>query len=693
MAADDLVLSRDDLLGGMSARRASTLLFAIESRTSRLVVQSQHAALPLLAATTALALERAFLDALAEGRDLVNPPTVQDLERHATEWADLVPADSNLQAALARLVGSKYRFTRDVTPSLCLALQLHDSAVQQAFERLFGRPLASIYVAKLTRRERWRWLRSALASRLENLPPFWTAFALTLTETVGASILALPIALARIGPLAGIALVAVLGLVNVITIAGMSEAFARDGQVRFGQAYLGRVVTDYLGAAGAVVLAPFLLMLTVLALMIYYLGVSTTIAGATQVPAPFWAALLFAVQVYFLRRESLNATIASAMAIGLVNIALLIALSLLALPHLANQNLALVNVPLLNGQPFDPAVLSLVFGVVLSGYFGHLSTGSCAAVVLRRDPSGRALLQGNIAAMATAAVLYALWTLAVNGAIPAATLAHETGTALTPLAVVAGPWVSIFGSLFAIFGMGMGSIHIALALFNQMQEWMQSPRLHSARRLQPARANGGRSWLALAPIAVIFLVVEAQLVTGQGSFAGLFWTLALVIPVLGGIFPVLMLSASRRRGECALNAVVGWMGHPLILVSVFLLFLVGVIAHGLVIWQDPLQRIVALVVAIVIMALAAVAVRGGALVKRAVIELRVERGGETRTVLSVVAAGQPLACAVRLENANRRLDVAGVPGKAYSFDPVTNATVELPQNPARELKVWTHEIT
>jgi amino acid permease len=628
------------------------------------------------------------LDALAEGRDLVNPPTIQDLERHATEWAGLVPANSSLQAALARLIGSKYRFTPAVTPDLCRALNLDDSSVQQAFERKFGRPFSSIFAKQLTRRERLRWVRAALAGRLENLPPFWTAYALTLTETVGASVLALPIALARVGPIAGIVLLVVLGLVNVITIAGMSEAFARDGNVRFGRAYLGRVVTDYLGSAGAVVLTPFLLMLTVLALMIFYLGISTTIAGATLIPAPVWAALLFAVQIYFLRRESLNATIASAMAIGLINIALLIALSMLALPHLANANLALVNVPLLNGQPFDPAVLSLVFGVILSGYFGHLSTGSCAALVLRRDPSGRALLRGNIAAMASATALYVLWTIAVNGAIPAATLAGESGTALTPLAAIAGPWVSVLGSLFASLGMGMGSIHMALALFNQVREWLRPPT-----QMPRAASREWRSWVALAPIAAIFLVVEEQLITSQGSFAGLFWTLALVIPVLAGVFPVLMLAASRRRGDCALNTAIGWMGHPVVLISVLLLYLIGVLAHGLVIWQDPLQRVVALVVGVVMIGLAAIVVRGGALVKRVVVELRVERGVETRTVLGVVSAGKLLPCMIGFGDGTGRPESQTSRGESFSMAPVTTATVDLSQSSAREIKVWTHEIT
>ena len=46
-----------------------------------------------LTESTAEEQERAFLDALAQGRDLPLQPTIQDLERYAPEWAALVPED------------------------------------------------------------------------------------------------------------------------------------------------------------------------------------------------------------------------------------------------------------------------------------------------------------------------------------------------------------------------------------------------------------------------------------------------------------------------------------------------------------------------------------------------------------------------------------------------------------------------
>ncbi|HEX2281426.1 MAG TPA: hypothetical protein VHG52_06650, partial [Thermomicrobiales bacterium] len=128
-------LSRDELLGGLPARRASTLMFAIESRTAHLVARSRRAMATFLTERTAAEQERAFLHALAQGRELPLQPTIQDLERYAPQWADLVPADPSVRAALARMIGAKYTLPKSATPALRHALGLDDEAVQQAFAR------------------------------------------------------------------------------------------------------------------------------------------------------------------------------------------------------------------------------------------------------------------------------------------------------------------------------------------------------------------------------------------------------------------------------------------------------------------------------------------------------------------------------------------------------------------------------
>src|SRR4051812_9007792 len=198
--------------------------------------------------------ELEFIESFALGREPPVRPTVQDLERFAPQWASLVARNPRVQAALALRMSEKYGLARGRVDGIAAALGLGETLVAAAFESLYGRPVESIYVERVGPRERARWARAGVAARLESLSPFWTAYALTLTETVGSTIVALPIAVAAIGPLPAVAVLVLLGLVNVLTVAFMADALTRSGTIRYGNAYIGRVVTELLGRPGALVL-------------------------------------------------------------------------------------------------------------------------------------------------------------------------------------------------------------------------------------------------------------------------------------------------------------------------------------------------------------------------------------------------------------------------------------------------------
>ena len=77
----------------------------------------------------------------------------------------------------------------------------------------------------------------------------------------------------------------------------------------------------------------------------------------------------------------------------------------------------MVQLPFTGGRSFDSSILTLIFGVIMAAYFGHISTGNCARIVLQRDPSGRSLIQGNVAALVVALLIYSVWVITVNGAV------------------------------------------------------------------------------------------------------------------------------------------------------------------------------------------------------------------------------------------------------------------------------------
>lgn len=476
MAPDafDELFDRERLLGGLPARRAAALLFLIESRTARLTAQSRVAMQRFASADAAQARELEFIEAFALGREPPLRPTVQDLERCAAQWAPLVARNPRVQAALALRMSEKYALSRGRVDGIAEALGVDDPRVTAAFASLYARPLSSIYVERVAPRERARWARAGVGARLEGMSPFWTAYALTLTETVGSTIVALPIAVAAIGPMPAVAILVLLGLVNVLTVAYMADALTRSGTIRYGNAYIGRVVTELLGRPGALVLTIGLVGICLMGMQADYIGVSATLTDATGVPAVGWVALLFVIELLYLRRGSIDATVTSALVVGAVNIGLILAICGLAFAHADASNLSYVELPFAGEEGFDRSALALVFGVTFTAYFGHLSVSNCARVVIARDGSGRTLVRGVVAAQLTAIALYVVFVVAVAGAVAPDVLAAEAGTALSPLADVSGPLVLALGGVLVVLGMGMASIHSALALFYLVRERLPS---------------------------------------------------------------------------------------------------------------------------------------------------------------------------------------------------------------------------
>lgn len=691
-------LSREEVLsglGGRTAKQASSLLHLIETRTAHLLADSRQAAALYNPVPTRRVQAQAYLQTLAQGRSQIAPPTSRDLERYADQWAELVPANATVRAMTAHLLGEKYAVPQRMIPGIRTVLALDDAATQQAYQQLYRRPLVTLYAETipLADRLRWRWAR--LAGRLENMSPFWSAFALTLTETVGAGILALPIALAQVGPLAGVILLLVLGVVNLLTLVGVTEAITRHGPIRYGYAFFGQLVRATLGRGGTLAFSLSLLAFCLLISGAYYVGVTTALTDATGLSPMLWALLLFLACIYFLRRQSLSATIASALVIGFINLTLIMILVVLTLPHVQLTNVRYVNLPGLNGAPFDASVIELIFGIVLTAYFGHTAVGNVAKVVLRRDPSGRTLIWGNMAALTVAMLLYSIWVITVNGALGATALANLPGTALGPLAEVVGPAVHLFGAIFAVLGMGMATVHFSLALFNQVQEWLPLPT--SKPNTQRVTAFTGwfhgpamRFGWGILPSLIIFLAVEWMLFTNQASFAGPLGLIgALVVPLLAGIFPLLLLVVTRRRGDYVPGVVLRWLGHPLVLGIIYLIFFAGLLAHGLIIWPDPLRRAMALIVCAGILLLTFLTLRRGALTPRVVLEVRQEQG---KGHFQVVSQGKPLVVSVEINTITRKEMVQAASGELPNLATVRSLRVMLPATSPGELKLWLHQI-
>ena len=680
------VFSRESVFGGMAARRASTLLFAIENRTALLASRARRAMARFETERTTAEKERIFFGALADGRTPART-TIQDLERHASRWASLVPNDPELRAAVLKRIVDKYGLPRRAR-AIREALGALDPVVAEAYRRQAGQPLDAT-AAREPVRERLRWWRSDLSRRLESLPPFWLAYALTLTETVGGGVLALPIAFAGFGPLGATALLVVFGLVNALTVAALVESITRNGNMRYGNAYFGQLIGDYLGRPGNLVAMPALFALDAVGFAVGLVGFGATMAAITGLPVVAGAGFLFALCGIILWRGSFDATVALAVAVGMINLLLIVLISVIAFasarPDLTSSGAG-------TGMPLDASILELVFGVVLVSYFGHTSAGHAAKVVLARDPSGRQFLAGNVAAMLTAMVIYIVFVVAVTAAVGADALTGYEGTALTPLAERAGPIVNVLGSVFVVLGVGLSSIYLTLGIFNQMAEVL--PAIPGVRwRSRAGRPRPIDFAVRVAPVAAIFGLVAVLLNAGTISFTGplsLVGTLAL--PLLGGVFPMMLLVAARRRGDRIPGWIIGPLGRPIVAMAIGSVFFVAVLSFGLWIWGGWLERITALGVALLIVALTVITWRRGAFNPRAIVEYRVETGPPEIGVLSFVSAGRPIVAEVELDELTGARRISGSEVLVHAPDRLRAIRVVLPTDAALERNLWVHTI-
>jgi len=676
---------------------------------------------------------------------------------------------------------------------------------------------------------------SALIRWPDYLPPFWTAFMLTMALSLSQAFLALPIAVARVGLMTGIALVIVIGLINTLTMACMAEVCVRNGGIRYGRAFLGRLVTDYLGRKASILLTVTTVVRTFAVLLAGSIGLGITLGIFTHVHASVWAMLLFLIQFYVLARGSFNVPVNTMILILAVNLGLLLTIALLAFTYAQPANIWYANVPFHHDVPFDPSNLQLLFGVIIMLYIGHIFVLQCAKVVLPRDPSGHSLIWGSVAGTLCLTALLVIWMAAIGGAIAPEKLASQMGTAITPLAEHIGPSVSVMGSLLVLLLLGNSNLKLSNVLFNlvherlptQMRSTVTLPRYSGRLLLQPrktsrhntrlgltylglidgqpqfrldlqldadthrleittpkhwdatalldqlpalrpydinltleilqaypervrlqvispmrvmfeggqrrtrlqalrllrdhkgetSRLTGdlsslagiqlavrrvqeamlsepGRFWIAISPVALAFLFAEWFLLTGTASFARVLSFAGIIGNSLtAGIFPVLLLIASRRKGDFIPGVIYRHLANPFITVPIYLLFLGNLFLHGLVIWQNPLERACALLFGGLVVVLTIVAVRRGVFTRRIVVQLRHDQGVGDCAVFSIVAGGQPAVAEVWLDYPNGRQSQQAASGDVPTFSALHQATFKLPVTSSKELKVWAHTIT
>jgi len=682
------LISRAEVLAGFGGRRekrAHVLLALIENRTAQLVARAQQT--PSLALTLAPVQrpEQAYLAAFGPGRNEFPPPTIQELEHFAEHWALLVPETAALRASLAQLLGQKYRFTAATIPAIRQALGLESAAVQDAYQQQFKQPLATIFAPEVDRVERTRWAWATFARRIETLSPFWLTFFLTIPGAPG--LLALPIALANVSLAWGLGLILFFGLVNILTAAALAETVVRSGTARFGLGFLGQLAQEYLGKEVSALLTVVMIANNFLVLIIFFLGVGGTLADAVGGSTAFWIVPIFAVTLYFLSRRSLNTTIAVTLIIVWITLLMLLLIPLVSLPFVQLTHFS----DAATGSPFAPATLGLLIGILSSTFLSHFLVATYGPVVLPRDPSGKGWIQGTIGAMFFFTLIACGWLLVVKGVLPVATLLNTTGTVLQPLAARVGGVIHLLGSTLVILGMGLTTIQVALGQYYLIEERLPARGSASWIGKLPDRI---RFWLAVSPMLAILGLSEWFAITGSGSFAALLGILgALALPLIIGIIPPLLLMATRRQGDFVPGFVPRLLGHPLLVVLLYLFFIGNIVVYGVYIWDAWPLRLFALGGALVIFIVTGVMAWRNLWAVRTVIELRHDQQLHGISHLGVVSNGQPCAVDVVLGYPQPLAQQQTAHQTITDFPALQNVQIQLPATHPTHLKVWAHQVT
>lgn len=350
----------------------------------------------------------------------------------------------------------------------------------------------------------------------------WAA-ALTMALSMPQGLLAAPVAVARVGIGPGLAILLLVGALNVLAVAGVarhSAAFyARRGRVPS----LTGLAREHLGRRGQLLALAGGAALFFLALVASMVGLARSLADLTGLSAPALG-LIGGLALLGLTLGGATLSGRPVIGLGLLNLGLLVALVGLLLPRA--QALA---APAGGGSPL------MMLGVSQMLFFAPMLVAPAARCVLPRGGDPRSLVWGSAAGVAASAGLFALWAVAVCGAVGAPALVAAAGTAIPALSAAA-PAARVPATLLGLLMLGLTALRCALML-----------RALAEEQLAPRLAPRPRRLAAQLPAGLALTVASGLLLAGATSFTALIAAGGFVAAsVVGLAVPALIALAARR---------------------------------------------------------------------------------------------------------------------------------------------------
>src|SRR3989338_6130400 len=339
---------------------------------------------------------------------------------------------------------------------------------------------------------------------------FWEAVALIVSGTIGAGVLGIPYAVAKVGIWIGLAYILGIGLLVMSLNLFVGEIAVRTKE----PAQLVGFAKKYLGRFGTWIMMAMVYGMGFGTLTIYLIGEGQTLAALFGGSAFFWSIVFWAI-ASFLVSIGLRTVKVVELVMSLAILAVVLAIAAFSAPHVNLDNFA-------NG---NLAYLLFPYGVILFAFSGAAAVPEAHALLARKNALfKKAIVIAGIIIIA----VYAIFTAVILGVTGLAT----TEIATIGLAGKVGPIAASLGNIFALFAMGTSFLLVGLAARDSLR-WDFGMR-------------GARASLLVAGVPLgLFLVGVRRFITAIDIVGGVFLSLEMLLLViiywrgekLGGVPP------------------------------------------------------------------------------------------------------------------------------------------------------------
>lgn len=340
--------------------------------------------------------------------------------------------------------------------------------------------------------------------------PTLATFGVVVVAVVGGSVIALPVAMARLGAVpAGLVMIA-MGAINMIAISALAGAAVRSSSVIAGRGRFSYLVSSHLGQTSGRIVGAASSLLWFGIMVVYLLGFGGTLSEVVGGDSALWSLGLGVALVAIVAANARRLFVAAASSIATINVVLLLGLICLCLAHFRWDLFTHVGPP--DDFMDDRSVLGtldLVFGTALFVFAGFTALFSVGPEVLRADPSGRSLVRGCQYGMAAAIVVNTGWVVAVLAAVPGDAFLQPGSIGVGSISAVIGGPFKIMATVVVVLGFGVGAINAGFAAADVVAE-----RLPEVRKLE-AVLRPGVSLEAEVPVLGVLLVITAVEIDGR----------------------------------------------------------------------------------------------------------------------------------------------------------------------------------